>query len=156
MKERHYPWSTLSTLSFFLQHGYKRWEVDIKAEIYLGDVVFSLQVISLSDSTSQLLQRSQAFFLVLRPVQPEGVLVFHDVGQHRAAQEHHVFTPGRVLDADPKLLHRWGTRRGEGHWTFVISPWLCVSLSLCLLVRAQLQEENFFRNRITIIFITTF
>lgn len=60
----------------------------------------------LSDSTSQFLQHRQAFLVVLGLAQPEGVLVFHYVGQHCAAQEHHVFTPGRVLDADLKLLCR--------------------------------------------------
>ncbi len=60
----------------------------------------------LSDGDSQLLQHSRPFLLVLLPCHPEVVLVLHDVGQHGAAQEHHVFTPGRVLDADLKLLHK--------------------------------------------------
>ena len=68
----------------------------------------------LSDSTSQFLQHSQAFLVVLGLAQPEGVLVFHDVGQHRSAEEHQVFAPGRVLDADLKLLHKRRTKRGEG------------------------------------------
>lgn len=68
----------------------------------------------LSDSTSQFLQHSQTFFIILRLAQPEGVLVFHDVGQHRSAEEHQVFAPGRVLDADLKLLHKRRTKRGVG------------------------------------------
>lgn len=69
-------------------------------------------IIFLSDSTSQFLQHSQTFFIVLGFGQPEGVLVFHDVGQHGATQEHHVLTPGRVLDADLELLHGGGRRKG--------------------------------------------
>lgn len=80
--------------------------VDIKMK-YLVEIFGLMNIFlkSLSVSSSQFLQHSQAFFLVLCLAQPEGVLVFHDVGQHCAAQEHHVFASGRVLDADLKLLH---------------------------------------------------
>lgn len=63
----------------------------------------------LSDGDSELLQHSRPFLLVLLPRHPEAVLVLHDVGQHGAAQEHHVFTPRRVLYPDLEFL-RW--RRG--------------------------------------------
>lgn len=60
----------------------------------------------LSDGDAELLQYAHALFLILFPRQPEVVLVFHDVSQHRPTQEHHVLAPGRVLDPDLEFL--WG------------------------------------------------
>lgn len=61
-------------------------------------------VLFLFDRSSKFLQCCQALFVVLCLAQPEGVFVFHDVGQHRAAQKHHVLSPGRVLNSDLELL----------------------------------------------------
>lgn len=84
----------------------------------------------LSDSTSQFLQHPQALLLVLCPAQPEGVLVLHDVGQHGAALEHHVFTTGRVFDADPKLLHRKSEKTEDLKNMHKIG-WTCIRLRIC-------------------------
>lgn len=54
----------------------------------------------LSDCDAELLQNAYTLLLILFPRQPEVVLVFHDVSQHRPTQEHHVLAPGRVLDPD--------------------------------------------------------
>lgn len=70
-----------------------------------------LFVCVLSDGDSELLQHSRPFLLVLLPRHPEVVLVLHDVGQHGSAQEHHVLSPGRILDPDLKFLQDKGTRR---------------------------------------------
>lgn len=66
----------------------------------------------LSDTASQFLQHAKAFLQVLGPAQPEGFLVLHDVGQHGAAQEHHVFAARGVLDANLEPL------RGQSATTF--------------------------------------
>lgn len=58
----------------------------------------------LSNGDSQLLQHSRPLLPVLVPRHPEVVLVLHDVGQHGAAQEHHVLTPRGVLDPDLEFL----------------------------------------------------
>jgi len=63
----------------------------------------------LSDGDSELLQHPRALLLVLLPRHPEVVLVLHDVGQHGAAQEHHVLTARGVLDPDLEFL---GRRKG--------------------------------------------
>lgn len=63
---------------------------------------------ALSDGDSEFFQHADAFLLVLLPGQPEVVLVLHDVSQHGSAQEHHVLSPGRILDPDlkfRKLVH---------------------------------------------------
>lgn len=60
----------------------------------------------LSDGDAELLQNAHALFLILLPRQPEVVLVFHDVSQHRPTQKHHVLAAGRVLDPDLEFL--WG------------------------------------------------
>ena len=61
---------------------------------------------ALSDGDSEFLQHADSFLLVLLAGQPEVVLVLHDVGQHGSAQEHHVLSPGRVLDADLEFLKK--------------------------------------------------
>ena len=53
---------------------------------------------------SQLGEHPQSLFVVLLLCHPEGVLVLHDVCQHGSTQEHHVFPPRRVLNADLELL----------------------------------------------------
>lgn len=68
---------------------------------------------ALSDGDSEFLQHADSFLLVLLAGQPEVVLVLHDVGQHGAAQEHHVFTPGGVLDPDLEFLQGRMRQRGE-------------------------------------------
>lgn len=65
----------------------------------------------LSDGDSELLQHSRPFLLVLLPRHPEAVLVLHDVGQHGSTQEHHVLSPGRILDPDLKFLQDKRTHR---------------------------------------------
>lgn len=45
------------------------------------------------------LERGGALIVPLLSRDPERVAVLHDVGQHGAAQEHHVLAPRRVLDA---------------------------------------------------------
>lgn len=86
------------------------------------DVVFlfSLMFIWLAE---QFLQHVHAFFVILRLAQPEGLFVLHDVGQHGASLEDHVLTTGRVLDADPELLHG-RTERKRRMWTltFTVIP----------------------------------
>lgn len=67
---------------------------------------------ALSDGDSEFFQHADSFLLVLLPGQPEVVLVLHDVGQHRSTQEHHVLSPGRILNPDLKFLHdKGGTQR---------------------------------------------
>lgn len=45
-----------------------------------------------------------AHLFVLLFGQPELRLVFHNVGQHCAADEHHVLSSGRVFDSDLEFL----------------------------------------------------
>ncbi len=66
---------------------------------------------ALSDGDSEFFQHADSFLLVLLPGQPEVVLVLHDVGQHGSAQEHHVLSPGRILDPDLKFLQDKGTHK---------------------------------------------
>lgn len=67
---------------------------------------------ALSDGDSEFFQHADSFLLVLLPGQPEVVLVLHDVGQHRSTQEHHVLSPGRILNPDLKFLHDKGNAEG--------------------------------------------
>ena len=48
---------------------------------------------------AEFLENSQAILLVLLPAHPEVVPVLHHVGQHGAADENHVFSARRVLNA---------------------------------------------------------
>ena len=60
---------------------------------------------TLSRSYSDLLQHAHALLLVLTAQHPKLiVLVFHDVGEHGAAQEHHVLPTRRVLDFNLEFL----------------------------------------------------
>lgn len=65
----------------------------------------------LSDGDPEFFQHSDSLLLVLLPGQPEVVLVLHDVGQHGPAQEHHVLSPGWILDTDLEFLHGEETKR---------------------------------------------
>lgn len=65
---------------------------------------------ALSDGDSEFFQHTDSFLLVLLPGQPEVVLVLHDVGQHGSAQEHHVLSPGRILNPDLEFLQDNGTQ----------------------------------------------
>lgn len=97
------------------------------------DFDWHLSCVFLSDAASQFVQHCQASLQVLGPAQPERVLVFHDVGQHGAAQEHHVLTPGRVLDADLKLLQKWsegGTGTAEICFFFFYNLYIPSSVSV--------------------------
>ena len=52
---------------------------------------------------AKLVEAADALLLVLRFADPDLLLVLDDVGQHSAAQKHHVLAPRRVLDADLEL-----------------------------------------------------
>lgn len=69
----------------------------------------------LSNSDSQLLQNSRPFLLVLLPRHPEVVLVLHNVGQHGAAQKHHVLTSRGVFYPDLEFLQK-GQRVNREHF----------------------------------------
>lgn len=68
---------------------------------------------ALSDGHSKFFQHTDSFLLVLLPGQPEVVLVLHDVGQHGSTQEHHVLSPGRILNPDLKFLQE---KKHRGEW----------------------------------------
>jgi hypothetical protein len=55
---------------------------------------------------AQLGEAGEALLLVVLLEDPRLVLVLDDVRQHRPAQEHHVLSPRRVLDAHLELAER--------------------------------------------------
>lgn len=86
---------------------------------------------ALSDGDSEFFQHTDSFLLVLFPGQPEVVLVLHDVCQHGSAQEHHVLSPGRILDPDLEFLQDNGAqscKHKEKSW-----PQLCVHTAVLTL-----------------------
>merc|ERR1719192_1097019 len=52
---------------------------------------------------AKLVQAGQPLLLVLGLGDPELLFVLHDIGQHSSANEHHIFSPGRVFNPDLEL-----------------------------------------------------
>merc|ERR1719334_2733398 len=52
---------------------------------------------------AQLVQARQPLLLVIGLGDPELLFVLHDIRQHSSADEHHVFSPGRVFNPDLEL-----------------------------------------------------
>lgn len=96
---------------------------------------------ALSDGDSEFFQHADSFLLVLLPGQPEVVLVLHDVGQHGSAQEHHVLSPGRILDPDLKFLQH---NRTQSRKCDEAKSWshLCVHTAALTLEQNKTQLDN--------------
>lgn len=59
----------------------------------------------LANTDAEFLHDPDALLLIFGPQHPEFIAVFHDLGKHGTAKEHHVLSTWRILDADFEFLN---------------------------------------------------